>query len=74
MRDPVYRRGMGEVRERTLSTTRIAVGVTVGILVAAALIFTVWKASQPSEFDCAVQRTDYELGNIQAHEVDDACR
>lgn len=61
------------VVERT-STTRLAVAVLVGVLAAAAVIFVVWQTSQPSDFDCAMQRADYQLGKIEVYEIDDACR
>ncbi len=54
--------------------SRTAVAVMVGILAAAAVIFVVWQASQPSDFDCAIQRADYEFGNIESYEIDPACR
>ncbi len=57
-----------------MSTTRITVAVMLGVLAAATVIFAVWQSSQPSDFDCAAQRADYQLGNIEAYEVDDACR
>lgn len=53
---------------------RVAVAVTLGVLAAAAIIYAVWSANQPSDFDCATQRFDYELGKIQSWEIDDACR
>jgi hypothetical protein len=56
------------------STRRITIGVAGGVLAAAAVIFGVWQASQPSDFDCAVQHADVQLGNLQPYEVDDACR
>lgn len=62
-----------QVIERT-STTRLAVAVLVGVLAAAAVIFVVWQANQPSDFDCAAQRADYQLGNIESYEMDSKCR
>lgn len=63
---------MAEVK--TTSTWRLAAAVMVGVLAAAAVIFVVWQANQPSDFDCAAQRADYSLGNIDAWEVDQSCR
>ncbi len=48
--------------------------MAVGVLLAAAVIFGVWRASQPSDFDCAAQRADLALGNIESFEMDSACR
>lgn len=61
-------------RQQRMTTTRVAVAVMVGVLAAAAIIYAVWSANQPSDFDCATQHFDYELGEIQAWEIDDACR
>lgn len=36
--------------------------VVLGILIAAAFIFTVWRLQQPSEFDCAIQRAEVLTG------------
>lgn len=58
----------------TTSTWRLAAAVMVGVLAAAAVLVVVWQVSRPSEFDCAVQRTDAELGNIERWEVDQSCR
>jgi hypothetical protein len=44
------------------------------VLAAAAVIFAVWQSGQPSDFDCAAQRADYELGNLESYEIDDECR
>lgn len=57
-----------------LTTRKIALGVAWGVLAAAAVMWLVWRGFQPSETECAIQRADYALGNIPAHEVDDACR
>lgn len=65
---------MSDTRVERASTTRMTVSVMVGILAAAAVIFLVWQASQPSDFDCAAQRANYELGNIESFEIDRACR
>lgn len=65
---------MSDLRENATSTSRIAVAVAVGVLLAAAVIFGVWRASQPSDFECSAQRTDYLLGNIESFEIDPACR
>lgn len=56
-----------------LSTRRIAIGVAAGVLLAAGVIFGLWRASQPSEFDCSIQRSEYLLGDRAAYDVDDAC-
>lgn len=60
--------------DQPITATRIAVSVTVAILAAAAIIYGIYAASQPSDFECAVQRADVELGNLQPYDVDDACR
>ena len=57
-----------------LTTSRIAIAVAVGVLLAAGIIYVVWSANQPSDFDCAAQQADYQLGNIELYEIDDACR
>lgn len=57
-----------------LSVRRIAVAVAVGLLVAAAVVYGIYAANQPSDFDCAAQRADVALGNLQPYDVDDACR
>lgn len=57
-----------------LSGRRIALAVAAGVLAAAAVIYAVWSANQPSDFDCAIQRTDVELGRLQPWELNDACR
>lgn len=57
-----------------ITATRITVAVTVAILAATAIIYAVWSANQPSDFDCAIQHADVELGRLQPWEVDDACR
>lgn len=46
--------------------------VVLGILIAAAIIFMIWRANQPSTFDCLEQATDVATG--QRFAVDDACR
>lgn len=57
-----------------MPVAKLVVGVAVGVLLAAAVIFAVYRANQPSDFDCAAQRAEYALGNIEAWEIDDACR
>lgn len=54
--------------------TRLAITVTVAILAAAAIIYGIYAASRPSDFDCAAQRADVALGNLEPYELDDACR
>lgn len=48
--------------------------VAVGILAALATVFVIVRISQPSEAECASQRVDYAVGDIELYEVDDACR
>lgn len=66
---------MGDATEsQTRSAFRLALAVMAGVLGAAAIIYVIWAANQPSDFDCAAQRADYELGNIELYELDRACR
>lgn len=46
--------------------------VVLGILIACAVIFTIWRASQPTEMECQMQRLDVASGDRLY--VDDACR
>lgn len=48
--------------------------VAVGILAAVAVIAVVYKVSQPSDLDCAIQRAEHATGERAAYEVDDACK
>lgn len=47
--------------------------VAVGILAALATVFVIVRITQPSDVECASQRADYALDNIELYEVDDAC-
>lgn len=46
--------------------------VVLGILIAAAVIFMIWRAQQPSALDCLEQATEVVQGSRLA--VEDACR
>lgn len=46
--------------------------IALGILIAAAVIFAVWRISQPSEVECATQRLEVTIGDRTT--VDAACR
>lgn len=65
---------MSDLAVQRVSMVRLTVAVLVGVLAAAAIIFAVWQANQPSDFDCAIQRGNYELGKLEAWEVDQTCR
>lgn len=46
--------------------------IALGILIALAVVFTIWRLSQPSELECSIQRLDVIQG--QRFAVEDACR
>ena len=50
---------------------RQARAITLGILVAAAVIFTVWRIQQPSDMECQMQALDVLAGERVA--VESAC-
>lgn len=75
MSPAAYGAGMtAEAAPGGVSVPRLAIGVALGILVAAAVIWAIWSASQPSELDCLIQQTDYTMGEITLAEMDPACR
>lgn len=45
--------------------------IALGILIAAAVIFTVWRVQQPSDFECRTQALDVLSGTRLA--VESAC-
>lgn len=48
--------------------------VAVGVLAAGAVAFTVWRLSQPTDVECAVQRVHYATGQSSYYEVEEPCR
>ena len=59
---------------RSVSVVKLVVGVALGVLLAAAVVVGIYQANQPSDFDCALQRSEYLMDNREIYEVDDACR
>lgn len=53
--------------------TAIAI-VAVGILVAAGAIVFIYNLSQPSDFDCSIQRVEVATGDRAEWDLDDACK
>lgn len=54
------------------SIVRLVVGVALGVLVAAAVIFFVVQEAQPQ--DCSIQLLEEATGERAPSEVDGACR
>lgn len=50
----------------------IALGVLMAVAVVAVVAFAIYRASQPSETECVIQRFDYSMGDRAA--IDGACR
>lgn len=48
--------------------------IAAGILIAAAVIWGVYEARQPSDLDCALQRAEHAVGDLPLHEVHESCR
>lgn len=45
--------------------------IALGILIAAAVVFTIWRASQPTDLECLTQQTEVLTGERLA--VESAC-
>ena len=65
---------MDTAQAKPVTVRMIALGVAWGLLVVLAIVWFVYRMSQPSETDCIMQRLDYRQGELSAYEVDDACR
>lgn len=48
--------------------------VAIGILVALAAVFTVYRISQPSDIECSTQRLEVQTGDRSPYDLDDSCR
>lgn len=58
-------------RDRPQPAWKQARVIALGILIAAAVIFTVWRISQPSDLECLTQQTEVLTGERVA--VESAC-
>lgn len=60
-----------------MSQTQMIRAVAIGVLVAAAVIWGIWRLSQPSGYDdteCVIQRADHAQGKLETSEMDSTCR
>lgn len=55
-----------------ISTTKLAIGVMLGILAAALVVFVLVQLNTPR--DCALQQLEVETGQRADYDLDDACR
>lgn len=53
-------------------TSKIAMGVALGVLLALAIVYLVVQQTTPQ--DCPLQRTQVVTGEKSIYEIDEACR
>lgn len=58
-------------RSTPASSTKQLRLIVLGILVAAAIVFTIWRLQQPSDMDCLMQQIEVTTGERAA--VESAC-
>lgn len=55
-----------------MTTGKLIIGVTTGILLAVVIVVGVYQAMQPR--DCALQRLEESTGERAPYDVDEACQ